>query len=359
MADASPPPTDARLAPTPVTASEEKDAVPGPTVGLCLGAGAARGYAHIGVIQVLKERGYRIAAISGTSMGSLIGGLEAAAKLDDFTDWAVSLTQAQVIRLLDPALNAPGAIRAARILGRIQDLLDGVRIEELPVPYTAVATDLTQAREVWFREGPLDVAIRASIAIPSMITPIVVGGRLLVDGAVLNPVPLDPLTVSPTDLTVAVSINTMPRQVRHQPVAESTDIVPREQWIERFKRGAAGLFEHGVIGEILGRLEGEPGERRDGEVRDGERRTRAVPEPPPFEQAPSGLGILDVTNQSLDIMGAVIARYRMAAHPPDVSIEIPGSVSKPFDFHLAADTIAVGRAVATDALDRFEASMDA
>ena len=155
------------------------------TVALILGSGGARGYAHIGAIQVLVERGYQVVAVAGTSMGALVGGLFAAGKLDAYTEWVTGLSQRDVIRLLDPALLGAGAFRAERLLARMSDLLDGALIEKLPIPYTAVATDIGARREVWFQSGPLDVAIRASIAIPGVITPIMVNGRLLVDGAVL------------------------------------------------------------------------------------------------------------------------------------------------------------------------------
>jgi NTE family protein len=159
---------------------------------LALGSGGARGYAHIGVIQVLEERGFDIVSIAGSSVGAAIGGLHSAGVLGGYTDWARSLTQRDVIRLLDPALNAPGAIHAEKIMTRMSEMLGGAVIEDLPIPYTAVATDLIQRREVWFQSGPVDVAIRASIALPSFITPVMLNGRLLADGGLLNPVPVAP-----------------------------------------------------------------------------------------------------------------------------------------------------------------------
>ncbi len=138
----------------------------GKRVALALGSGGARGYAHIGVIDELHHRGYEIVGIAGSSMGALVGGLQAAGKLDDFADWARALTQRAVLRLLDPAITAAGALRADKILDAVRDILGDATIEELPIPYTAVATDLLSGRSVWLQRGPVDAAIRASIAIP-------------------------------------------------------------------------------------------------------------------------------------------------------------------------------------------------
>ena len=174
----------------------------GKRVALALGSGGARGYAHIGAIDVLTERGYEVVAVAGSSMGALVGGLHAAGKLAAYTDWVTTLNQRDVLRLLDVSLNGAGVMRLERVLARMTDYLDGVMIEDLPIPYTAVATDLGARREVWFTSGPLETAIRASIAIPAMITPIMVNGRLLVDGGVLNPVPMEPVMGVDADFTM-------------------------------------------------------------------------------------------------------------------------------------------------------------
>jgi NTE family protein len=150
-------------------------------VALALGSGGARGYAHIGVLQVLRERGYEIVGIAGSSMGALVGGVQAAGRLDELADWAKSLTQRTILRLLDPSIRAAGVMRAGKILDAVRDILGPVSIEQLPIPYTAVATDLLAGKSVWFQRGPLDDAIRASIAIPGVIAPYALDGRLLAD----------------------------------------------------------------------------------------------------------------------------------------------------------------------------------
>ena len=174
---------------------------------LCLGSGGARGYAHIGVINELRDRGYEIVGIAGSSMGALVGGLQAAGKLDDYAEWASSLTQRAVLRLLDPSITAAGVLRAEKILDAVREILGDVAIEDLPIPYTAVTTDLIAGKSVWLQRGPVDDAIRASIAIPGVISPHVLDGRLLADGGILDPLPMAPIAAVNADLTIAVSLN--------------------------------------------------------------------------------------------------------------------------------------------------------
>src|SRR5699024_4965929 len=176
-------------------------------VALALGSGGARGYAHIGAIRELESRGHEVVGVSGASMGAIVGALLAAGKLDEFEAWVRGLSQRDVLRLLDVSFAGGGAIRANRIMGVIGAMLGDVRIEDLPIPYTAVATDIRARREVWFTRGPVDVAVRASFAIPSVVTPALVGGRLMIDGGVTNPVPLEPLASVESDLVLAVSLN--------------------------------------------------------------------------------------------------------------------------------------------------------
>ncbi|MEA5052880.1 MAG: patatin-like phospholipase family protein [Propionicimonas sp.] len=306
-------------------------------VALVLGSGGARGYAQIGVIQVLKERGYEIVAIAGTSMGALVGGLEATGKLQEYVDWATTLNQRDVLRLVDASPFGAGAIKLERVLARMSEILDGARIEELPIPYTAVATDLGARREVWFTSGPVDVAIRASVAIPGAITPIMVNGRLLVDGGVLNPVPVEPVMGVDADFTLAVALSGWtPTDFNATPARESSQSSPPAEWLDRFRRSAAGLFENEWVTSVMARFG----------------REHAEPDPRPFEDAPPGLGIPQVAAMALDTMGAAITRYRLAALPPDLLINVPGDAAKTMDFHRAEELIELGRTLAVEALDK-------
>ncbi len=311
----------------------------GKRVALVLGSGGARGYAHIGVTQVLAERGYEVAAVAGSSIGAVVGGLLAAGKLAEYTDWVVSLSQRDVLRLLDPVITGPGAIRMERILTRMSEILDGALIEDLPIPFTAVATDIGARREVWFSSGPLDVAIRASVAIPGLITPIMVNGRLLVDGGVLNPVPVEPVIGADADFTLAVSLaGAKTMDVSVTPTRESSAPRPANEWLDRFVKGAAGVWENDFVASILARIGARP---------DAEAGT-----PPAFDPPPPGLSITDVTAMSLDTMGALISRFRLAVLPPDVLVTIPGDAARMLDFHRANELIGLGRALTEEALDR-------
>jgi NTE family protein len=312
------------------------DRMVGKRVALVLGSGGARGYAHIGAIDVLTERGYEIVAVAGSSMGALVGGLHAAGKLDDYTEWVTGLTQRDVLRLLDVSLNGPGVLRLDRVLARMTEYLAGVMIEDLPIPYTAVASDLGARREVWFTSGPLETAIRASIAIPAMITPIVVNGRLLVDGGVLNPVPMEPVMGVDADFTLAVNLSgEKNHRLGSTPTRESAAQRPPNEWLDRFRRTAAGVWENDFITSILARFA----------------RTDEAPDHPAYDPPPPGLGITDITWMSLDAMGSLITRYRLAALPPDILVTVAADSAKAMDFHRAAELIELGRTLTEAALD--------
>ena len=312
-------------------------------VALALGGGGARGYAHIGVIQVLEEQGCEIVGVAGTSMGALVGGLHAAGRLDDYAEWVGQLTQRNVLRLLDPSLRAPGLIRGGRVMAHVSDLLDGAVIEELPVPFTAVATDLMSRKEVWFQRGPVEVAIRASIALPSFITPVMLNGRLLADGGMLNPIPIAPLSALQADLTVAVSLAGDPdNQPGRAPVHASSEARPTGEWLERFRRNAAQLLGNETGRRVSGWFGG-------GHTEESAATSEVLGEEL-FGELPPGLGVRDVMELSLEAVQSVVARYRLASYPPDVLISIPKNACRTLDFHRGSEMIALGREVTLAAL---------
>lgn len=312
-------------------------------VALALGAGGARGYAHVGVLEVLAERGHEVVAISGTSMGALVGGVAAAGHLAAYTEWARSLTQREVLRLLDPTFSGPAGLRAERVIAKVAEIVDDARIEDLAIPFTAVATDLNARREVWFQRGRLDTAIRASIAIPSVITPVVVDGRLLVDGGLMNPVPIEPTTAVPSDLTVAVSLFG-PRMAG--PIETATPVSPVRLFHESMRALSARLPI------ALGRGE-HSGSGHGTRASSPEAATEAPTEvdAPGWSQAPKDLSSMEVFTRSFDTMASLISRYRMAGNPPDVLIRVPSDACRTMDFHRATEIIELGRSLAVEALD--------
>ena len=322
-----------------------------------LGSGGARGYAHIGALEVIAERGIEVVAIAGTSMGALVGGLAAAGRLEAYTEWARSLTQREVWRLLDLNLTVSGgAIRAERIIARVGEILDGATIESLPIPFTAVATDINARREVWFQRGPVEHAIRASIAIPGVITPAVINGRVLVDGGLINPIPIEPTAAAPADVTIAVSLSGMRSSTgTATPVKESSEQRPHEEWTTRLRRSAAEVLDSDRVRAITSRF--SHGRDVDAELTITPDAAELVPPTPqtPTEALVTGradIGTVDLLNMSFDTMSALISRYRMASNPPDVLVTVPSNAVRTLDFHRAAEMIELGRQLTTEALDQ-------
>jgi NTE family protein len=318
-------------------------------VALALGSGGARGYAHIGVIAELHDRGYEIVGIAGSSMGALVGGLQAAGKLDEFADWAKALTQRAVLRLLDPSITAAGVLRAAKILDAVRDILGDVTIEDLPIPYTAVSTDLIAGKSVWLQRGPVDAAIRASIAIPGVITPHILDGRLLADGGILDPLPMAPIAAVNADLTIAVSLSGTEADGRYEP----SDAEPRAttEWWNRMWRSTSSLFESSTMLNRFGLAsddaddDAEPDRQTDSDdelVDSG--KEAAVPR----------MGSFEVMNRTIDIAQAALARHTLAAYPPDLLIEVPRTACRSLEFHRAAEVIDIGHELAAEAIKALE-----
>jgi len=310
-------------------------------VALALGSGGARGYAHIGVINELHERGHEIVGIAGSSMGALVGGLEAAGKLDQYTTWAGSLTQRAVLRLLDPSITSAGVLRAEKILDGVREILGDVTIEALPIPYTSVATDLITGKSVWIQRGPVDDAIRASIAIPGLITPHVLDGRLLADGGILDPLPMAPIAAVTADVTIAVSVS------GDDPEARTREKESRQsggEWLNRMWRSSSSLLDTKAARSLLDTSTGRAVLGRFA-VADDE------PVGEPLGPSVPKLGAFEVMNRVIDIAQAALARHTLAAYPPDLLIEVPRTVCRSLDFHRAHEVIDIGQELASVALD--------
>jgi NTE family protein len=276
-----------------------------PTVALALGSGGAKGLAHIGAIQEIEAQGYEIVAIAGTSMGALIGGVYAMGKLEVYSDWVCSLAKLDVLRLVDWTFSGGGLIKGERIIGTLRQLIGDARIEELPLAFTAVATDLDREREVWLTRGSLFDAIRASIAIPTVFRPHALEDRRLVDGGLLNPVPVTPLIRETADFLFAVSMDGPPEFSTPEEISAAKTDAP-DSYRER-------------VGEFLGKLI------------------------PHGAEKPREPGMLELLTQSMDLMQANLSRLRLAAYEPDLLIRMPRNVATVYEFYRARELIELGR----------------
>lgn len=296
-------------------------------ISLVLGSGGARGLAHIGAIRVLEERGYEIAAIAGSSMGALIGGFHAAGKLDDYAAWVQELTEFNVLRFLDIAWGEAGMLRGEMLMDTLKSFIGDYRIEDLPIPLTVVATDVVARKEVWLNRGSLFDAIRASIAIPTVFTPHLIDGRPLLDGGILNPVPIAPTLQDPTDAVFAISLSGAPKTTTSnnmKAAGTTSPPPPRPGYRQRIDQFIDQLQERLGLG------------------------TDSDKEAPP-------LSLTDVALLSLDSMQASIARCKLAAYPPDLLIEVPINTCQVHEFYRAREAIQAGEYWTRQALDRFAA----
>jgi NTE family protein len=284
------------------------------SVSLVLGSGGARGLAHIGVIHELERRGLEIASISGCSIGALIGGVYAAGKLDEFETWVRAITKMDMVNLLDLSWARHGLVKGDKIIGTLVELVGDKTIEELPIPYTAVAADIENEKEVWLNSGRLFDAIRASISLPLFFTPVPYKGRYLIDGGVLNPVPIAPTFNDDTDLTIAVNLG----GPASQDVISTNDKKPLPANSTSFRTR---------VGRFIRDLQSSD--------ENGKADT---------------LGAYDVADQAFDAMQSTIARQKLAAYPPDMVIEIPRNACGTFDFDHAAQIIELGRIKARECL---------
>ena len=273
---------------------------------LVLGAGGARGLTHIGVIRCLEAHGYDIRYISGSSMGALVGGIYAAGKLDTYADWVTALQRLDVLRLLDWSLN--GALfKGERIIRVLRELIGDCRIEDLPIGFTAIATELSTGREMWLNRGSLFDAIRASIAVPTVFAAVTVEKLVLVDGGLVNPVPVAPTLNARTDMTIAVDLN-----APDEPDAPVRIRAGREH----SAHGAQRQSILGFIDALLGTTEAS--------------------------SAPAEPGFYDLAARSMDTMQRTITQLKLASYAPTLVIRMPGNLCGFFDFYRAQALIDYG-----------------
>jgi NTE family protein len=281
-------------------------------LGLALGAGSARGWAHIGVVRALEERGIKPDLVCGTSIGALVGAAYAAGELDRLEEWVTGLAWTTVVRLMDITWRG-GLIRGARLFTLFRTIFEDREIDDLTIPYGAIATELHSGRELWLRHGNVLEAVRASCAMPGLFTPVVRDGTVLVDGGLVNPVPVSMCRALGADLVVAVDLSWAKLGPYRR--TKEREGAPREpSWLGRFKPGWA--------------------------------QSKSKPHDASIEKQdePSIPSIFNVFMTSLDIVEMRVARSRLAGDPADVLITplLPDFAT--MDFHRAKEAIEEGRA---------------
>lgn len=292
----------------------------GKTVSLVLGSGGARGLAHIGVIRWLEENDFQIKSISGCSAGALVGGMYAAGKLDEFEQWVRAITRLDIITLLDISWRRSGLVKGEKVINTLKDLVGDLTIEELSINYTAVAADILNEKEVWMNSGKLFDAIRASISLPLFFTPFPYRGVDLIDGGVLNPVPIAPTFGDGNDITIAVNLGgRVEVEEQHHPVVTS---------IEKPNTSAIGQ----KINQFIESLKGSSDKLPTG------------------NGTHNNWGAYDVANQAFDAMQSTIARQKLASYPPDYSVDIARNACGTLEFNRADEMIALGYQKAAECL---------
>jgi len=202
-------------------------------VHLVLGSGGARGIAHIAVIEELERQGYEIIEVIGCSMGAVVGGIYAAGHLPDYKQWILGLSRSDVFELMDFTFTKRGFLKGEKLFARHKEVTGDLNIEDFNIPFTAVATDMRHNEEVYFRSGNLYTALRASVSIPGLFTPVVIDDKVLVDGGVLNPVPVNLVEKREDAIIVAVDLNARQKDAKPQTKEPLPETPSESRWYER------------------------------------------------------------------------------------------------------------------------------
>jgi NTE family protein len=293
----------------------------GPTIGLVLGGGAARGFAHIGVLRTLAANGIRFDVIAGTSIGAAVGGCYAAGHLDAFEDWARSLTRRRVFGYLDFNLSGSGLIGGGRLAERLHGTIGTTMIDDLPLRFAAIATEIGTGHEIWLTRGRLIDAVKASYSLPGVFSPVHVGGRWLMDGALVNPVPVSAARALGARVVIAVNLNADLIGRGSTIASHGSDDTDDVLQMVQQQRGLRAMFgtEKALKRQFLGGA-GRP-------------------------------GLSTVMMEAFNIMQDRITRARLAGDPPDVVINPRLGGVGLIDFHRAAEAIELGAEATEKALE--------
>jgi NTE family protein len=302
------------------------DSIRRPVIGLALGGGAARGFAHIGIIRTLMAHGIVPHVVVGTSIGSVVGGAYVAGHLDRLEEWARGLQPRNIFGYLDIRLNGSGLIGGEKLAAQLEAALGQTLIEDLPMKYASVATEVRTGHEIWLTHGRIVEAMRASYALPGIFSPVLIGDRWLVDGALVNPVPVSAARALGAEIVIAANL--------------SSDVFTHSTTI--YSHGQPVAVPETVIAET-------PPKRRFSKLFSPERTVKRE-----FFGGGGRPGISSVMADAFNIMQDRITRARLAGDPPDLLITPRVGQIGWFDFHRAADLIAFGARAAERALDAIE-----
>ena len=296
-----------------------------PVIGLALGGGAARGFAHIGIVRTLVAHGIIPNVVVGTSIGAVVGGAYASGHLDTLEGWARSLQPRNILSYLDIRLNGSGLIGGAKLTAELEAAMGQSLIEDLPVKFATVATEVRTGHEIWLTHGRMVDAMRASYALPGIFSPMLVGDRWLVDGALVNPVPVSAARALGAEIVIAANL--------------SSDVFTH----------STTIYSHGQSADVAVMPEPEPPKRGLGKFFSAERTVKRE-----FFGSGGRPGISSVMVDAFNIMQDRITRARLAGDPPDLLISPRVGQIGWFDFHRADDLIAHGTRAAERAIDSIQ-----
>ena len=302
-----------------------------PVVGLALGGGAARGFAHIGILRTLIAHGIEPNIVVGTSIGAVVGGAYAAGHLDTLEEWARSLQVRNILSYLDIRLNGSGLIGGEKLAARLEASIGNTLIEDLPMKFASVATEVRTGHEIWLTHGRLVDAMRASYALPGIFSPVLVGDRWLVDGALVNPVPVSAARALGAEIVIAANL--------------SSDVFTH----------STTIYAHGAPVEVPETvIDPNTSKRRFGKFFSPERTVKRE-----FFGGGGRPGISSIMVDAFNIMQDRITRARLAGDPPDLLITPRVGQIGWFDFHRADDLIEFGNRAAERALDSIQEAIPA
>ena len=324
-------------------------------VALVLSSGGPRGWAYIGAIEELERRGYRITSIAGTSIGSLVGGIYAAGKLSEIKEWLFSLDAWKVFDLIDISISKNHLVKGDKVIGAIKEIVPDINIEDLNIPYRAIAADLYTGEEVVFDSGPLFEAVRASISIPSLFRPVKYGFRTLIDGGVVNTMPIDRAVRSGNDILVAFDVNDVDvDSIREAVINEARQEEARikaEQDLERETRDVIRSIRHNSSLTLLDKiaLAKEQGTRILSHKMSSE-----DPEPELFFEE----NYYSILSRTFSLMNHVISRAAAERYKPEILVKMPfDAYGEIRDYAKAAEIAEAGRELMRKALDEYETKL--